>query len=170
MVTLPLYDVPLAAVVAVLLVASCAGFAAAERVPDPRAAVVRIVATVPGLLAVSAALPNAVMTTVVLAVATALCVHLMRRTDLTGRVATAAFAFAFGGLVWAAADALSVPAVDRALPILLVLGGAGHLASGARARDLRRSWWARWPRSVRWRPPPTPPWPSPSISRWPAHW
>ena len=122
-VTLPLYDVTLAAVVAALLVASCVGFAVAERVPDPRAAVVRSVATVPGLLAVSAALPNAVMTSVVLAVATALCVHLMRRSDLTGRVATAAFAFAFGGLVWAAADALSVPAVDRALPILLVLGG-----------------------------------------------
>jgi hypothetical protein len=123
MVTLPLYDVPLAAVVAVLLLASCAGFVAAERVPEPRAAVVRGVAAVPGLLAVVAALPNAVMATVVLAVATALCVHLMRRDDLTGRVSTAAFAFAFGGLVWAAADALSVPAVDRALPILLVLGG-----------------------------------------------
>jgi hypothetical protein len=122
-ITLPLYDVPLATVVAVLLVASCAGFAAAERLLDSRAAVVRIVATVPGLLAVAAALPNAVMTSVVLAVATALCVHLMRRTDLTGEIATAAFAFAFGGLVWAGADALSVPSVDRALPILLVLGG-----------------------------------------------
>ena len=36
-VTLPLYDVPLAAVVAVLLVASCAGFAVAERLPEPSA-------------------------------------------------------------------------------------------------------------------------------------
>ncbi len=122
-VTLPLYDVPLATVVAVLLVASCAGFTAAERLPDSRAAAVRSVAAVPGLLAVVAALPNAAMTTIALAVATALCLHLMLRADLTGRVATAAFAFAFGGLVWAGAEALSVPAVDRALPILVVLGG-----------------------------------------------
>ncbi len=122
-VTLPLYDVTLAVVVAVLLVVSCVGFAAAERLPAPRAASVRTLASVPGLLAVVAALPNAVMTTVVLAVVTALCVHLMRRTDHTGRIATAAFPFAFGGLVWAAADALAVHPADRALPILLVLGG-----------------------------------------------
>ena len=47
----------------------------------------------------------------------------MRRTDLTGDVATAAFAAAFGGLVWSAGSALSVPEVDRAIPVLLVLGG-----------------------------------------------
>jgi hypothetical protein len=122
-VTLPLYDVPLALVVAVLLLVSCAGLAVAERLPASRAASARALAAVPGLLAVVAALPNAVMTTVALAVVTTVCVHLMRRPDHTGRIATAAFPFAFGGLVWAAADALSVHPADRALPILLVLGG-----------------------------------------------
>jgi hypothetical protein len=63
------------------------------------------------------------MTAVVLAVATAASVHLMRRTDLTGDVATAAFAAAFGGLVWAAGSALSVPEVYLGLPVLVVLGG-----------------------------------------------
>ena len=115
-------------------------------------------------------LPNAVMTTVVLAVATALCVHLMRRTDLTGDVATGAFAFAFGGLVWAAADALSVPRGRPGAPDPAGAGCAGDLAPGAGPRDLCRGGRARWLRSVRWRPPPTPRWPSPSISRWPAPW
>ena len=122
-VALPLYDVPLAAVVALLLAASCAGFAVAERLPAPTALAVRVAATVPGVLAVVAALPNDVLTAVALAVATALSVHLMRRTDLTGDVATAAFATAFGGLVWAAGSALSVPEVYLAMPVLLVLGG-----------------------------------------------
>ncbi len=120
--TLPLSDVPLAAVVGLLLVTACVGFVAAERVAGDRAAVVRCVATVPAALAVLAALPSDVMTAVVLSVITAGCVVLMRRTDLTGELATAAFSFAFGGLVWSAANAASVPAVDRAVPILLVLG------------------------------------------------
>ena len=121
--TLPLYDVPLAAVVAALAALAAAGFAGAERLPDPAAAPLRLVAAVPGLLAVAAALPNAALTAAVLALATVLCTHLMQRTDLTGEIATVGFAVAFGGLVWAGADAFSVPAVDRALPILLVLGG-----------------------------------------------
>jgi hypothetical protein len=121
-VALPLYDVPLAAVVGLLLAASCAGFVVAEPLAAPTAAAVRIAAAVPGLLAVLAALPNDTMTALVLAVATVLSVHLMRRTDLTGDVATAAFAAAFGGLVWSAGSALSVPEVDRAVPVLLVLG------------------------------------------------
>ncbi len=123
LVTLPLYDVPLAAVVAVLLVVSCVGFVAAERPAGSTAAALRVAAGGAGLLAVVAALPSNVMTTIVLAAATALCLHLMRRQDVTGEVATAAFAVAFGGLVWAAADVASVPQVDRAIPILLVLGG-----------------------------------------------
>ncbi len=123
LITLPLYDVPLAVVVSVLAALSVAGFAAAERVADPTAAWVRGAAALPGLLAVAAALPNDVLTTLVLAIATAVSVHLMRRLDLTGDVATATFAAAFGGLVWAGAEVLSVPEVDRAVPILLVLGG-----------------------------------------------
>jgi len=122
-VALPPYDVPLAAVVALLLTTSCVGFGVADRVSGPTATAVRVAAVVPGVLAVLAALPNDTMTALVLAVATALSVHLMRRTDLTGEVATAAFAVAFGGLVWAGGSALSVPEVDRAIPVLIVLGG-----------------------------------------------
>ena len=122
-VALPLYDVPLAAVVALLVAASGAGFAVAERRPAPTALAVRVAATVPGVLAVLAALPNDVMTAVVLTFATALSAHLMRRTDVTGEVASATFAGAFGGLVWAAGSAVSVPEVYLAMPVLLVLGG-----------------------------------------------
>ena len=122
-VTLPLYDVPLAAVVAALLIAAGVGFGVAERLAEPTATLVRVVAVVPGLLAVLAALPSDVMSAAVLAVATALSLYLMRRPDLTGEVATASFAVAFGGLVWAAGSALTVPEVDRAIPVLLVLGG-----------------------------------------------
>ena len=123
LVTLPLYDVPLTAVVGALVVISGAGFAAAERVDESRAVWLRAGAALPGLLAVAAALPSDVMTTIVLALATALCLHLMRRTDLTGDVASAALTAAFGGLVWATGEVASVPEVDRAVPILLVLGG-----------------------------------------------
>ena len=121
-VTLPLYDVPLAAVVAVLLALSVAGFVVAQRLPEDRAAAVRVVATAPGLLAVAAALPNAALSAIVLAVATAVCVHLMRRTGVTGDVATAGLALAFGGLVWSLGQAWSVPEADRAVPVLVVLG------------------------------------------------
>ncbi len=122
LIALPLYDVLLIAVVAVLLGASCGGFAIAERLPSPTAPAVRSAATVPGVLAVLAALPNDVMTAGVLAVGTALSLHLMRRTDLTGDVAAATFAASFGGLVWAAGSALSIPDAYLAMPVLLVLG------------------------------------------------
>jgi len=123
LITLALYDAPLAAVVAVLVAMSAAGFAAAERVDASTASWLRSGATVPALLAVLSALPSDVMTTIVLGLATASCLYLMRRTDLTGDVACAAFTAAFGGLVWAAGEVASVPQVDRAVPILLVLGG-----------------------------------------------
>ncbi len=122
-VALPLYDVRLAAVVTALVATSCAGFVLAERLAGPTATAVRVAAVVPASLAVLAALPSDTMTALVLAVATAVSLHLMRRTDLTGDVAGAAFAAAFGGLVWSAGNALSVPEVDRAIPVLLVLGG-----------------------------------------------
>jgi hypothetical protein len=62
------------------------------------------------------------MSALALVVATAWCVHLMRRTDLTGDLAAGAFPVFFGALVWAAGSVLSVPEVDRAVPVLLVLG------------------------------------------------
>jgi hypothetical protein len=121
-VALPLYDVPLAAVVGLLLAAACVAFVLAERLPGARAAVVRCVAALLAALAVLVALPSDVLTAAVLAVVTAGCALLMRRTDLTGDLATVAFSFAFGGLMWSAGSAWSVPEVDRALPVLLVLG------------------------------------------------
>jgi hypothetical protein len=122
LITLPLYDVPLAGVVGALMVLSAAGLVAAERLDGVVAGSVRCLAGLGGLLAVAAALPSDVLATLALAVSTAVSLHLTRRSDLTGRVATAAFAVAFGGLVWACGEVLSVPESERALPILLVLG------------------------------------------------
>jgi hypothetical protein len=123
LITLPLYDVPLAAVVAMLVVVSGAGLAAAGRADDRTAAWLRSGAALAGVLAVAAALPSDLMTAIVLTLVTAACLHLMRRTDLTGEVASVTFTAAFGGLAWAAGAVASVPEVERAVPILLVLGG-----------------------------------------------
>ncbi len=120
--TLPLYDVPLAAVVAVLTLGGVAALVYAERVAGASAHALRGLGAALLALSTVAALPNNLLTALVLGVATAAAAVLMARTDLTGRIAAGAFPAAFGGLVWAAADVAGVPAYDRAVPVLLVLG------------------------------------------------
>ncbi|MDX6359478.1 MAG: hypothetical protein QOH37_2532 [Nocardioidaceae bacterium] len=120
--TLPLYDVPLAAVVGLLTLLGAAAIAWAELLSGHRADALRVVGAVLLALAVAGALPNDLLTALVLVVAVAAAVLLMTHPDLTGEIASGAFASAFGGLVWAAGNAAGVPAYDRAIPVLLVLG------------------------------------------------
>lgn len=118
----PLYDVPLAVTVGVLALAGAAAVAWAELLTGPRADILRICGGVLLGLAVAAALPNDLLTALVLSVAVAAAVLLMTRPGLTGDIASGVFAPAFGGLVWAAANVADVPSYDRAIPALLVLG------------------------------------------------
>jgi hypothetical protein len=120
--TAPLYDVPLAAVVGLLALVGAAAVAWAELLSGHRADILRVAGAVLIVLAVAAALPNDLLTSLALVVAVAAAVLLMTRTDLTGDIASGAFAPAFGGLVWAAANVAGVPSYDRAVPVLLVLG------------------------------------------------
>ena len=121
--TLPLYDVPLALVVGLLTVLAVAALVAAERVVSPADHALRIGAVALLLTATVAALPNDVMTTSVLAVATGAAALLMRRTDLTGDAAALAFPVVFAGLAWSGAEVAGVDQYLRAIPVLLVLGG-----------------------------------------------
>jgi hypothetical protein len=120
--TVPLYDVPLAVVVGLLAILGAAAVAWAELLSGVRSDVLRIAGAVLIALAVAAALPNDLLTALALAFGVAAAVLLMARTDLTGQIASGAFAPAFGGLVWAAANVAGIPAYDRAVPVLLVLG------------------------------------------------
>ncbi|WP_151084224.1 SCO7613 C-terminal domain-containing membrane protein [Nocardioides cynanchi] len=121
--TVALYDVPLAVVVGLLALAGAAAIGFGERLSGTSADLARIAGGVLVLLAGAGALPSDRLTTLALAAATAAAVLLMRRPDVTGRVASGAFAPAFAGLVWAAGNVAGVPAYDRAIPVLLVLGG-----------------------------------------------
>lgn len=122
-VTLSLYDVPLAVVVGVIVAAAVGCFVTAERLNRPRAGVARTV--VLGLISAAAllALPSDRMVAGVLAVACAMAGYLMARSDLTGSAAAFCFPIAFAGLVWAGGNALGVDEQFRAVPVLLVLGG-----------------------------------------------
>jgi hypothetical protein len=121
--SLPLYDVPLAVVVGALLVLGVAVLVAAAWLSGRAAEAVRGVALLLLLAATLSALPNAVMTVVALAVVTTAAGWLTQRTDLTGDVAATVLPIALAGLVWSAAEVAGVPEVDRAVPILLLLGG-----------------------------------------------
>lgn len=125
--TVALYDVPLAVVVGLLAVSGAAATAWSELVTDVRAGALRVIGGVLLLLAAVAALPNDLLTALTLAVATTVTIVLMTRAGLTGQVASAAFPAAFGGLVWAAANAAGIPAYERAVPVLLVLGALAVL-------------------------------------------
>jgi hypothetical protein len=120
--TLPLYGVPLAAVVALLALGGAVALASAWLLPDSRAHGLRVLGVVLVAVSVVSALPNDLLTALVLLVATAAAALLMTRTDLTGEIASGAFPPAFGGLVWAAANVAAVPEYQRAIPVLLVLG------------------------------------------------
>ena len=93
-----------------------------ELLSGPRADALRISGAALVLLAVAAALPNDLLTALALAVAVTVTALQMFRTGLTGEIASGAFAAAFGGLVWATGNVAGVPAYDRAIPVLLVLG------------------------------------------------
>jgi hypothetical protein len=121
--TVPLYDVPLAVVVGLLVLVAIAGLLAALRVPLPAAHVLPAVSLLLLVLATAAALPSDVLTSAVLAVATVAAALLMLRTDLTGDAAALAFPVAFGGLVWAMGHVIGVEPSVRAVPVLVVLGG-----------------------------------------------
>ena len=121
--TVALYDVPLAVVVGLVAVAGAAAVASAELLSGLRADLLRAAGGVLVLLAVAGALPNDLLTTLALALAVTAAVLLMGRSGVTGEVASGAFAPVFAGLLWAAGNVAGVPAYDRAIPVLLVLGG-----------------------------------------------
>jgi hypothetical protein len=121
--TVPLYDVPLALVVGLLVLPAVAGLVAAERVPVPATHVLRGTAALLMLLATAAALPSDVLTSAVLVVATAASATLMFRADLTGDASALGFPIAFGGLVWSVGNVIGLEQDLRAVPVLLVLGG-----------------------------------------------
>jgi hypothetical protein len=120
--TLPLYDVPLAAIVAILVAAGVVGCLGAERRGGQAADVARLAALVLIALAAVLALPSDRMVTGVLVVACLMAGYLMTRTDATGVIAAVCFPIAFAGLVWAGGNVLGVTEQYRAVPVLLVLG------------------------------------------------
>jgi hypothetical protein len=120
--TVALYDVPLAVVVGLLALTGAAAIAWAELLSGTRADALRGAGALLAGLAVAGALPNDLLTALALAVATTGAALLMNRPGLTGEIASGAFAATFGGLVWAAGSVAGVPAYDRAVPVLLVLG------------------------------------------------
>jgi hypothetical protein len=120
--TLPLYDVPLAAVVGVLTGVGIAGFVAAERAEGATADAARLVGLVLVAAAALLALPSDRMVTAVLAVACVVSAFLMARTDVTGSVASLSFPLAFASLVWTGGHVVEVDGEYRAIPVLLVLG------------------------------------------------
>jgi hypothetical protein len=75
------------------------------------------------VLATGAALPNDVLTALVLLVVTLAAGLLVQRTDVPGEVAAFVLPLALAGLVWSAAEVAGIPAVDRGVPILLLVGG-----------------------------------------------
>ncbi|HEY3530752.1 MAG TPA: hypothetical protein VGK78_16520 [Nocardioides sp.] len=121
--TLPLYDVPLALVVGALIAAAAGLLVVAERLTPSAADDLRVV--VLALTAASAmlALPSDVMVTGVLVVACPMAAFLMGRTDTTGACASLCFPLAFAGLVWAGGNVVGVDEQFRAIPVLVVLGG-----------------------------------------------
>ena len=120
--TLPLYDVPLAVVVALVVTAALGGLVAAERLAGTTADLARLGALALTAAATLLALPSDRMTTAVLAVACTMAGALMTRTSTSGAVAAMCFPIAFTGLVWAGGSAAGVDEQLRALPVLLVLG------------------------------------------------
>lgn len=121
--TLPLFDVPLAAIVGVLLVGAVGGFVVAERLNGSAADLTRLVVLAVTTGAALLALPSDLMVTGVLLVACAMAGYLMARADSTGAGAALCLPIAFAGLVWAGGNALGVDGQLRAIPVLLVLGG-----------------------------------------------
>ena len=121
--TLPLYDVPLASVVGLLVVLGVVALLGAQRLPDHLALVARGAGFALLAVATVAALPNDVLTAGVLGVVTIAAALLVQRTDLTGDVAAAVLPLALAGLVWSGAEVAGVPEVYRGVPILLLVGG-----------------------------------------------
>ena len=120
--TLPLYDVPLAVLDAILVAAAVVCFALAERTSGQSADLARLAALVLITLAAVVALPSDRMVTAVLAVACVMAGRLMTRTDTAGATAALFFPIAFAGLVWAGGNVVGVDEQYRAVPVLLVLG------------------------------------------------
>jgi hypothetical protein len=120
--TLSSYDVPLVVVIGLVVAIATVAALGADRVPGPSAHVVRLCGLVLMAGAAMLALPSDVITTGVLAVASALAGFLILRTDTTGAVAAGCFPVAFAGLVWSGANVCDVDPQLRAVPILIVLG------------------------------------------------
>ena len=120
--TLPLYDVALAVLVAILVVAAVLCVAGAERMRGHSADITRLAALVLITLAAVLSLPSDRMVTAVLAVACLMAGYLMTRTDTTGAAAALCLPIAFAGLVWAGGNVLGVDEQYRAVPVLLALG------------------------------------------------
>jgi hypothetical protein len=119
--TLPLYDVPLALVVGILVAVGLGLVAAADRTPiDP--AVTLAAAAVVLTAASLAALPSDALAAAVLAAATTVAAFHVHREGAIGDVASVALPIALGGLDWAVGSWAGVPEVDRAAPLVLVLG------------------------------------------------
>ena len=121
--TLPLYDVPLASVVGLLVALGAAGLLGAELLPDHTALAARGAGVALLAVATVAALPNDVLTAGALGVVSIAAGLLVRRTDLTGDVAAAVLPLALAGLVWSAAEVAGVLEVYRGVPILMLVGG-----------------------------------------------
>jgi hypothetical protein len=124
LVTLPLYDVPLALPVGLAVALALAALALAERRPGAVADIARLVALALAAGATLVALPSDWLTAAVLAVSSAMAGALMLRAGATttGAVASLCFPAAFAGLVWAGGSATGVHPDLRAVPVLLVLG------------------------------------------------
>ncbi len=120
--TLPLYDVPLAAVVGLLVVEGVAAFAVADRRTGSSADVLRLAGLVTLAVAAMLGVPSDRMVTTVLVLMCVMAGYLMARADATGAVAAVCFPIAFTALVWAGGHVLDVDAEYRAIPVLLVLG------------------------------------------------
>ncbi|HEX4685554.1 MAG TPA: hypothetical protein VH228_02140 [Nocardioides sp.] len=121
--TLPLYDVPLAVVAGILVLAGVGGFVAAESMHGSAADQVRLAVLVLTTGATLVALPSDLMVSLVLLVACVMSAYLMVRTDSTGEAACLCFPIAFAALVWAGGNVMGVDEQVRAIPVLLVVGG-----------------------------------------------
>lgn len=121
--TAALSGAPLAAVVGMEAAVGVAALLGAELLPERTGTWLRGVGLVVLAAATASALPNDLMTALVLAVAGVAAVLLMQRTDVTGDVAGAVLPVALAGLVWSVAEVANVAPVDRAIPIMLLVGG-----------------------------------------------
>jgi hypothetical protein len=120
--TLPLYDVPLAVIVGILVATAVVCMVGAERMTGRRAGIARTAALALTSLGALLALPSDIMLTGVLALGCVMAAYLMSRTDTTGAVADLCFPIGLAGLFWAGGNVVGIDEQYRAVPVLLALG------------------------------------------------